>query len=116
MSSWHGGLARVISERVVACTSEPVSVASSHLGGDRLKAFISRNVIIAIGGPEGTLGIRLTPLGFIPIREYLACKIHSTFLLALLKTTRTISIGEVSFGFGLTQRIGSPIFQKLEVT
>ena len=95
-----------------------MSVTFNSLGGDRLKAFISRNIIARIGGPKGTLATRCTPLRFIPIREYFACKIHSTFLLAFLKATRTISIGEISFFafFGLTQRIGGPTLQKPEVT
>ena len=116
MSDWHGGLVRVTSEQVVACTSGPVIVTFSKFGGARFKAFISRDKKIFIGGPAGTLGIRLTPLGFvIPIREYLACKILNTFLLAVLKARR-IAVGQICFGFGLTQCIGGPIFQKPEVT
>ena len=116
MSDWHGKLARVISERIIACTSEQASVTFSHLGGDRLEAFISRNVIIAIGGPEGTLGIRLTPLRFMPIREYLTGKIQSTFSLTVFKARR-IAVGEIPFFafFGLTQRICGSIFHKPEV-
>ena len=118
MSDWHGGLVRVTSEQVVACTSGPVIVTFSKFGGARFKAFISRDKKIFIGGPAGTLRIRLTPLGFIPIREYFACKIHSTFLLALLKATRNIAIAKISFFafFGLTQCISGSIFQKPEVT
>ena len=103
MSSWHGGLVWVISERVVACTSEQASVTFSHLGGDRLKAFISRNVKSPIGGPEGTLGTRYTPPRYIPIREYLTGKIQSTFSLTVFKARR-IALGEIPFFafFGLT--------------